>query len=182
MLRFTVLLAAALCAHGATLQRLSMDDMVGQSTDIVRARVVSSSAGFRGAPGSSGMIYTWYKLQVVERWKGGTAAQMQVAVPGGELGGLRQTFAGAPLLQNGKDYVLFIWTSPRGLPQILGLSQGLFDIRQDSAGNLDAHRAAITEPMLDPVTRNQVADRGLYYSYQDLKTLVLGKLSGGAKQ
>ena len=182
MLRIIALLAVAVCSYGATLQRLSMDEMIGQSSDIVRARVVSSSAAFRGPAASGGMIYTWYKLNIIERWKGGTSAQVQVAVPGGEVGGLRQTFPGAPVLETGRDYVLFIWTSPRGLPQIIGLSQGLFDLRPDSDGNLGAHRAVITEPMLDPVTRKQVADRGVAYTYTDLKALVLSKVNAGAKQ
>src|SRR5947209_13642808 len=176
MLRIIALLVAAVFSQAATLQRLSMDEMIGQSSDIVRGRLVSSSTAFRGAAGRSGMIYTWYTLQVIERWKGGPSAQIQVAVPGGETGGYRQTIAGAPVLESGKDYVFFIWTSPRGLPQILGLSQGLFDVRPDSNGNLGAHRAAITEPMLDPVTRKQVADQGLAYSYTDLKNLVLSKV------
>jgi len=182
MLRMLALLAVAASAYSATLQRLSMEEMIAQSSDIVRARVVSSSAAFRGPATSSGMIYTWYKLNVVERWKGGSSGQVQVAVPGGEAAGFRQTIAGAPVLETGKDYVLFIWTSPHGLPQIIGLAQGLFDVRPGSDGNLGAHRAAITEPMLDPVTRKQVADRGVTYTYKDLKSLVLSKVNGGTKQ
>jgi hypothetical protein len=182
MPRTIALLAVAVCSYAATLERLSMDEMIGQSSDIVRARVVSSSAAFRGPATSGGMIYTWYKLNVIERWKGGTSTQMQVAVPGGEVGGLRQTIPGAPVLEAGRDYVLFIWTSPRGLPQIIGLAQGLFDLREDSDGNLGAHRTVITEPMLDPVTRKQVADRGVAYTFKDLKALVLSKVNGGANQ
>ena len=128
------------------------------------------------------MIYTWYTLQVVERWKGGSGAQIQVAVPGGEAGGFRQTIAGAPVLENGKDYVLFIWTSRSGLPQIIGLAQGLFDVKRDLNGRLGARRAAITEPMLDPITRKQVADAGAAYAYDDLKNVVLSAVSGSAKQ
>jgi hypothetical protein len=182
MLRIFALLAVAVCSEAATLQYLPMDEMVGKSSDIVRARVVSSSAAFRGPATNAGMIYTWYKLQVIERWKGGTSAQAQVAVPGGEVAGFRQTIAGAPVLETGKEYVLFIWTSPRGLPQIIGLTQGLFDLKSDSSGNLRAHRPAISETMLDPVTRKQVVDRGISYTYGDLKNLVLKKVNGGNPQ
>jgi hypothetical protein len=182
MRRTIALLAVAVCSYAATLQRLSMDEMIGQSSDIVRARVVSSSAAFRGPAASGGMIYTWYKLNVIERLKGRTSTEMQVAVPGGQVGGLRQTIPGAPVLESGRDYVLFIWTSSRGLPQIIGLSQGLFDLRAESDGNLGAHRAVITEPMLDPVSRKQVADRGVELTYKDLKALVLSKVNGGANQ
>ena len=182
MLRLIAFLAAAACLPAATLERLSMDDMVSQSSDIVRARVTSSQAAFRGPAGRAGMIYTWYTLQIVERWKGPGGGQTQVAVPGGYTQGLRQTFAGAPLLQNGQEYVFFIWTSRSGLPQIIGLGQGLFDIVRDPQGNTGARRSAITEPMLDPVTRKQVADQGIKYGYDELKSLVLSKLRGTVAQ
>jgi predicted hotdog family 3-hydroxylacyl-ACP dehydratase len=183
MLRLTALLAmaaAGLCA--ATLERLSMDDMVAQSSDIVRARVVSSQAVFRGAASASGMIYTWYTIEVVDRWKGSGGQQMQVAVPGGVVQGLRQTIAGAPMLTTGQEYVLFIWTSRSGLPQIIGLAQGLFDLSTTPSGTTGLHRSAITEPMLDPVTKKQVTVQGVAYGYNELKSLVLSKLAGGTKQ
>jgi hypothetical protein len=182
MLRLIVLLAVAACLPAATLERLSMDDMISQSSTIVRARVTSSQAAFRGPAGRGGMIYTWYTLQIVERWKGASGGQMQVAVPGGNVQGLRQTIPGAPVLQNGQEYVLFIWTSRSGLPQIIGLAQGLFDVRRDLQGNTGVHRAAITEPMLDPVTRKQVADQGVRYSYDELRSLVLSRLGGKVTQ
>ncbi len=183
MLRMIALLAAAsACLPAATLERLAMDDMISRSSAIVRARVTSSQAAFRGPAGPGGMIYTWYNLQVVESLKGANAAPVQVAVPGGFTQGLRQTIAGAPVLQNGQEYVLFIWTSRSGLPQLIGMSQGLFDIRRDLQGNTGVHRAAITEPMLDPVTHKQVADPGVRYTYEELKSLVLTKLGGKVTQ
>src|SRR3974390_1382558 len=105
----------ALAASAASLERLSMDDMVQKSTDIVRVRVVNSSASFRGRT-----IYTHYTVQIEERWKGNATSQMDAAVPGGTVLNVRQTFPGAPGLNHGSEYVLFLWTSRSGLTQIIG--------------------------------------------------------------
>src|SRR5271168_3502515 len=53
-------MGAVVCAaHASTLQQLTMDDMIRQSTAIVRAKVLGSHAETRGRD-----IYTYYKLQV----------------------------------------------------------------------------------------------------------------------
>ena len=175
------MLTAGAALHAATLARLSMDEMIDQSSDIVRARVVSSRSGFRGASGTRGMIYTWYTLNVIERWKGGNAAQGEVAVPGGSAQGLRQTISGAPALHPGDEYVFFVWTSRTGLAQIIGLSQGLFDVKPDAGGKLAATRAPATEPVLDPVTGKPVQDRGTRYTYDELKTMVSKRLAAAGR-
>ena len=44
---------------GATLERLSLDDMIARSTTIVRGKVTASWAAFTGS-----VIYTHYQVQV----------------------------------------------------------------------------------------------------------------------
>jgi hypothetical protein len=159
-------LAGAL--HAATLERLSFDDMVTKSTDIVRGRVVASNASFRGTPRRGGVIYTFYTVEVAERWKGGGGSRIDIAVPGGAVDNLRQTFAGAPSLLPATDYVFFLWTSPSGLTQIIGLSQGLLNLKVDAAGKSTLARAAATEPMLDAYGR-PVTDSGFSMSVQEFR-------------
>ena len=55
----------SVAGYGATLERLSLEEMTARSTAIVRARAVSSSASFVGST-----IYTQTRFQVLERWKG----------------------------------------------------------------------------------------------------------------
>jgi len=43
---------------------------------------------------------------------------------------------------------MFLWTSKSGLTQVIGLSQGLFAVVPDSAGNSMVIRAAASEHML----------------------------------
>jgi hypothetical protein len=120
-------------ARATTLRKLSIDDMIQQSTAIMRVKVTGSSAAFRGKD-----LYTSYQLQVIENMKSGSTSSMpqslSVAVPGGVAGGIRQMVAGAPVLASGQEYVIFLWTSKSGLTQVIGLSQGLFAVTQNSAG------------------------------------------------
>ena len=80
----------ALCSmaglRGATLRQLSLDDMVRQSSIIVRGKPQLTFVGRNGGS----MIYTHYQIQVTGTLKGTNAAQLDVAVPGGALNGLRQ--------------------------------------------------------------------------------------------
>jgi hypothetical protein len=143
-------LASALIAAslpGTTLEQLSLDQMTLQSTGVVRAKVTGSSAAYRGVN-----IYTHYQLEVAETWKGAPAFRLEVAVPGGVARGIRQSVAGAPVLTVGEEYVLFLWAGRSGMTQLIGLSQGVFRVRDDGTGNPILTRAG------SPETSGGVAD------------------------
>ena len=128
----SALVAACLAPlPGATLLNLSLDDMIQKSTAIVRGSLQPTSAAFRGA-----MIYTHYQVQVTNTYKGAPVRNWDVAVPGGVVNRVQQAVAGAPMLTAGKDYLLFLWTSKTGLTQVIGLSQGLFNVSSNSSGQL----------------------------------------------
>ena len=61
----------------ATLQQLTMDDMIAQSAAIVRGTVVDSWAALTGS-----VIYTHYKIQVSESFKGPRQSSVEVVVAG----------------------------------------------------------------------------------------------------
>lgn len=166
-------MALAALAQATTLQQLSLDDMIRQSTAIVHAKVTGSSSAFRGRT-----IYTHYQLQVEENLSG-TLATAEVAVPGGVANGLRQIAAGAPALVSGQDYVLFLWTSSSGLTQIMGLSQGLFLVMQDTSGNTVLIRPAATAPMLDS-SGKVVNDSSVTMKLSDLEAEIQ-KVRGATK-
>lgn len=161
--------------QGATLERLSLDDMIAKSTAIVRGTVTGSKAYASGP-----IIYTHYAIQVTERYKGGTQDGQDVAVPGGSSNSLRQTFPGAPELKAGTEYVLFLWTGPSGITQIIGLTQGLFTLSTTASGTT-ATRPRAPEMMLEPGTGQQVNDQGLSMNLGDLRARIAGTLRGGAK-
>ena len=145
-----VALAAVMAPVGATtLLQLSLNDMIQQSTGIVRAKVTGVRTDYRGTD-----IFTYYQLQVSEDWRASGLTptgptQLEVAVPGGAARGTRQTVAGAPAMTVGQDYVVFLWTSRSGLTQVIGLSQGLFVVSADASGNPVLIRPGTGEPMVD---------------------------------
>src|SRR5215469_12983326 len=132
-----VFAVAAAGLQATTLQQLTLDEMIQQSTAIVHVKITSSSSAMRGRS-----VFTFYQLQTIETLKGTAAAD--VAVPGGVAGTIRQELAGAPVLHLGGEYVIFLWTSSSGLTQVIGLSQGLFNVAQDSSGNAVLVRAALS--------------------------------------
>jgi hypothetical protein len=170
----TLILAVALApVRATTLERLPLDEMAQKSTAIVRAKVVGSSGVLRGAD-----IYSIYQIEIIESWKGTNKPNpAQVAIPGGIAGGFRQMVAGAPSLRVGEEYVMFLWTSRSGLTQIIGLTQGLFNVRPSEAGDAAATRAAAGELMLDANGR-AVTDEAVSMKLSDLKAQVNRALSG----
>jgi hypothetical protein len=170
----TVVWGAAFC-EAATLEQLSLDQMTQSATSIVRARVTGSSASLTGST-----IYTHYKLQVTELWKGFGA--QEVMIPGGTASGLRQSFPGMPDLQIGSEYVLFLWTSAStGITHLVGLNQGLFTVTQLSDGSLQVSRTAVSENMFDASGR-PVKDQPVQMRLSDMKSRVGTTVPAGANR
>jgi hypothetical protein len=158
-----LIIGTLVSAWATTLQKLSTDDMIQQSTAIVRVKVTGSNAAFRGKD-----IYTYYQLQVIENLKATSPQQVTVAIPGGSARGVRQMVPGAPGLVNGQEYVVFLWTSKSGLTQVIGLSQGLFAVTQNSAGVAVIVRPASVSMMLNQ-SGQVVADQAVSMSLIDLR-------------
>lgn len=177
-MRTAILLGALVCmpSFGTTLEKLSVEEMAVRSTEIVRGRVQTCVAETRLS-----RIYTRCSVAVSERWKGSsTAAQLSVLNPGGVSRGLRQTFSGAPKLTPGEDYVLFLWAGKSGQLQLIGMSQGVFDIRLDLKGAASAKRDPISAQLVDDHGR-AATDQGFEMSLDQLKSRVARALAGGAK-
>ena len=159
-------------ARSATLERLSLQDMIAQSTAIVRAKVTGSYAVRRGP-----VIYTCYSIQTSEQLKGPKPSV--VAVPGGTLNSLRQTFPGAPELKTGEEFVFFLWTGSSGITQIMGLTQGLFRISPDGSGDAVATRSATAELMLERGTGRAVKEQTLVMNLSELRSKIVSQLGLG---
>ncbi len=156
------------------MQQLSLDQMSQSATAIVRAKITGSISSFTGST-----IYTHYKLQVSETWKG--FAPAEVMVPGGTANGYRQDFPGMPVLQTGTEYVLFLWTSSTGITHLVGLSQGLFNVAPLSDGTLQVNRPAIGENLFD-ASGKPVRDHGMQMQLSDMRSRVNSTVAAGATQ
>ena len=163
----------------ATLEQLTLDDLIAQSTAIVRGTVVDSWAARTGS-----VIYTHYKIQVSENFKGPRPSFVEIVVAGGVVNNLSQSFSGSPTLNKGDQFVFFLWTSRAGLTQIMGLTQGLFAIAPGVSTDPMATRAASRELMLDPKTAQPVKDAMLSMRLSDLRSRIASTLqaSQGASQ
>jgi hypothetical protein len=163
----------------ATLEKLSLDQMTVKSTAVIRGRVQSCAGEFRGS-----VIYTHCKVNVSEVWKGSASSQTDVATLGGAARGAVQSFAGAPALKTGEEYVLFLWTGKSGLTQVIGLSQGVFQIKAEAAAPsskaLMAERTASSEVMLD-ASGTPVQDSSVRMKVSDLKARVQRAPPGQAR-
>ena len=168
----TAFVAAGLSA--ATLQQLSMDEMNQGATTVVRARVSGSSSSFTGST-----IYTHYKLETLESWKGQPVPE--VLVPGGQSNGLRQSFPGMPDLQVGSEYVLYLWKSQTtGIVHLMGLGQGVFTVVRKPDGTVTADRQRLGETMLDKAGR-KVADQPVSIGLTTMKARALEAGAGSTK-
>lgn len=139
-----ILLAATSVLTAVTLEKLAVEDMIVKSTEIVRGKVVLASPVKRGS-----IHYTQVTVQVAERFKGADNKVAMVSIPGGVIDGVRQTFPGTPELQIGQEYIFFLWTGKNGITHVIGLNQGVLDLRRDAQGNITAARAAIDANLFD---------------------------------
>jgi hypothetical protein len=169
-----ILALSFVSVHAATLEYLSLNDMAKKSTAIVRGRVQSCAGEFRGS-----VIFTHCKVAVTEQWKGVSQSLVDVATPGGTARGMAQNFSGSPKLAVAQEYVLFLWTGKSGMTQVIGLSQGIFDLKSNTKGQTMAQRAATTERILD-VAGNEVTDSSIEMQVRDLKNRVSQALAGEA--
>jgi hypothetical protein len=148
MMRRLAMLATVVASlaplRASTLQQLSLDDIIQKSTVIVQGTVKPSYSAFHGS-----VIYTHYQVQVSKTFKGTSHAWIDLAVPGGVADGIQQDFAGVPAFTTGQNYLLFLWTSKSGLTQVIGLSQGLFNVAMNAQGQLIVSRGAATETMVN---------------------------------
>jgi hypothetical protein len=180
MRKLIIMAVAAACLASlpaSTLQRLSLADMIQKSTMIVRGTIQpGSSAAFRGP-----IIYTHFQLSVETAYKGTPGQVIDVAVPGGAVNAIQQPVAGAPLLVPLQDYVFFLWTSKSGLTQVIGLSQGLFNVTTNAQGQLMVSRGAATEPMVN-ASGQSVTDSNLQMPLAQLVSKIQAVLAGGSAQ
>jgi len=170
--------ALACVLNATTLLKMSMNDLIVKSTAIVRAKITGTRSAAIGQD-----IYTFYELRVSETLKQGAILPAEVAVPGGAVGSIRQIGIGSPVLAEGQEYVLFLWTGRTGMTQLIGLSQGLFKLSEDSSGATVLNRPAIADQMLDK-SGKPVTDAGMTMKWSDFRALITRTLqkSAAAKQ
>jgi hypothetical protein len=171
---FTLILAScALAVSAATLERLSLDQMIIKSSAIVRGKVLNSHTTSSGP-----VIYTHYNIEVSETLKGPARTSAEFQLPGGVSNNSRQSFAGVPQFSVGDEYVFFLWSGKNGTTQVLGLTQGLFSVPSAPAADPVITRSASHEVMLERNTGKAVKDQTVTMHMSELRTRVHALLTG----
>jgi len=122
-LALAILAALAGTARAATVLRLTFEELTARSDAVVRGRVVSSTPKLDS---QKGRITTFTEVEVTESVKGAPAKKVTVRQPGGEVGGIGQSVAGAARFTPGEEVVLFLQRAPdeASVFQVLSMSAG----------------------------------------------------------
>lgn len=170
-------LATSPLARPATLEKLTLDDLIEKSTAIVRGEAGGARVDRHGP-----LLYTVYEFQVEESWKGPGADVLEIALPGGRSGGREQRFGGVPALEAGDVYLLFLWTGPSGRTQITGLSQGVLRVVEGSGGELRVVRDPIDDVVFVPAVDGGVPEPdAIDMSLEEMQTRIRRTLGRPAR-
>ncbi len=168
---------ASLPAAATTITRASLDELIVKSSLIVRAKV-TRIYGVR----SGSLVNTQVQVRVLERLKGPEVEPLEVVVPGGVAGGLRQNLAGVPNLVEGAEHVFFLWKATSGRILLLGLSQGVLDVAKTASGETMVTRSAIDAHLVDPGTGQATSAESILLRYSDFTERVKRVLAQEVKK
>jgi hypothetical protein len=112
-------------ARATVLVSMDFPELASSADAIVHGRVASVEA--RWMEGRR-RIESLVTIDVAEYLRGNLGSPLTVRVPGGELGGYRSVFVGAPTFREGDEVILFVATRGPSLPFVVGLNQGVFRV------------------------------------------------------
>jgi hypothetical protein len=136
---FVLVLAPAL---GATvLVPAEFREIVQGSQVIVHGRVVDLRSDWTG---DRFRVETIVTLEAGAYFKGGPGERVTFRVPGGTIGRYRSLMVGAPEFRVGDEVVLFLKADGPSVPDVFGLSQGVFRVRRE----LRSGRRVVVPPAL----------------------------------
>jgi hypothetical protein len=129
MVALTLALAAApLTSHAITVAPMTFEELVGEATAVVYARVADVRGQWTNDRRSIDSVVT---LEALRYLKGDLGAGVLVRLPGGEAGGVINVLPGAPVLRQGELVVLFLKARGPAISTPLGLGQGIFRVIRD---------------------------------------------------
>lgn len=132
MRRIFALLFVLVClAHplaATVLLPADFKDIVSGSQIIVHGRVVDVRAEWSE---DRRQIESHVTVAPSSFYRGTPTASVTFRVPGGEIGRYKQLTVGAPQFVPGEEAIVFLRAHGPAVPQVFGLSQGVFRVRVD---------------------------------------------------
>jgi len=149
LLAFSVTLLAGVPQLYATVARqIPFDQKVEEAEAIVLGRVTGTRSSFDP---TGRWIVTTATIQVDKSLKGSSGGTIEVTLPGGSVGGIRQETVGVPSFRQGDERVLFVKQDRIG-PTVLYLDQGSYEVKKDSSGRRSVEPASSDLVLLDSQT------------------------------
>ena len=157
-----ILLAATLVGPA------DVESLTAAADAVVFGQVVRRSSAW--APGG-GQIFTTVVLRPIETWKGASAGEVSVLVPGGELGELSQTVQGAAAFNDAEEVVVFLHRRAPGTYGVERLALGKFVVGAPAGSLKRAHRdrRGLTCLRCDPAESDDLP-------LEELRARVLGSM------
>jgi len=128
----TLALAGASTAHATTVLKMSLKYLATKSSSVAVAKVEDVAARYD----TNKEIYTYVTLRVLDPVKGSKKDDLiTIRQLGGEVGTIASIVPGMPTFKKGEEVVVFLTQKGRaGYPEIMGLQQGKYAIREDQSG------------------------------------------------
>jgi hypothetical protein len=118
-------------AAGSIVKALELEELVGQSEQILVGRVVFSESFVR----ENGNLGTWHRIQIERDIRGSAPSEGEVIVEtlGGQVGDIAMRVEGEPSFSEGERVVVFIRDGgPYTVFRPVGMGQGVMRVRTEA--------------------------------------------------
>lgn len=115
--------------------RMAFEQIVDESGKIIHGHVLDVRAERSGQ-----IIWTHYRVQVMDSLKGANTGIVTISEPGGTLNGVTMQIDGVMHYQSGDEVVLFLYQTPVGFWRTTGWGQGKFEVTE-ARGAKQVHAA-----------------------------------------
>lgn len=147
------LFAMSAVASATVLVPTDLGELARDARAIARGRIVAVDGRWTDGRRT---IETMVTLQVETYLKGHLGDTVQFRVPGGSLGRYRNLVVGAPHFIVGQRVIVFLGAKGPTIPYVLGLSQGIFRVGQNTGGEWLVTPPAVLPTMQGPIVRGNL--------------------------
>jgi hypothetical protein len=150
-----IALAPASFVQASTVEKLSLDRLIGEADLIVKGRVKELKT--RQAPDRRSAT-TLVAVAVASQFKGAKVSSVTIEQPGGSMGEVAQGVPGLAEFSSGEDVIVFLKRQRNRAYRLVGGRQGKFSVKMPPGTNQEiiedfAHRAETLESFLARLTK-----------------------------
>jgi len=147
-----MLALVAASAFATTVTKLNLEQLVTRADLIVQGQVQSVYSQWDE---EHRLVFTYVSLRVDESIKGSSRQSVLIRQVGGTVGTVQMSIAGLPQFRTGETAIAFLKHQDHSTFQVVGMSQGLYEVVQDYAVSnvygvhlFDNQTGEITKPLI----------------------------------